>query len=197
MKKWTFSIILIVFAFFLGQKANEKTGVLNESIFANVVVNPKSDTLLQIETSFLNSGCHKEFADLINYYYWTSYPTDSECLLCAIIAVNLYHTASAGKSVFRRLAWNDIYDFNNDFGKLDAYCLMHEIGEDYLKRSASANDYNAMQSIWNEKSCRRDFYDSTMDSLSRKYDIGYLSRMSDTMYKRNMQLHEIIHKSSK
>lgn len=52
MKKWTFSIILIVFAFFLGQKANEKTGVLNESIFANVVVNPKSDTLLQIETSF-------------------------------------------------------------------------------------------------------------------------------------------------
>lgn len=24
MKKWTFSIILIVFAFFLGQKANEK-----------------------------------------------------------------------------------------------------------------------------------------------------------------------------
>ena len=147
MKKWTFSIILIVFAFFLGQKANEKTGVLNESIFANVVVNPKSDTLLQIETSFLNSGCYKEFADLINYYYWTSYPTDSECLLCAIIAVNLYHTASAGKSVFRRLAWNDIYDFNNDFGKLDAYCLMHEIGEDYLKRSASANDYNAMQSI--------------------------------------------------
>ena len=84
MKKWTFSIILIVFAFFLGQKANEKTGVLNESIFANVVVNPKSDTLLQIETSFLNSGCYKEFADLINYYYWTSYPTDSECLLCAI-----------------------------------------------------------------------------------------------------------------
>ena len=69
MKKWTFSIILIVFAFFLGQKANEKTGVLNESIFANVVVNPKSDTLLQIETSFLNSGCYKEFADLINYYY--------------------------------------------------------------------------------------------------------------------------------
>ena len=63
MKKWTFSIILIVFAFFLGQKANEKTGVLNESIFANVVVNPKSDTLLQIETSFLNSGCYKEFAD--------------------------------------------------------------------------------------------------------------------------------------
>lgn len=197
MKKWIFSIILIVFAFVLGKKTNEGIGALNESVFANVVVNPKSDMVLQIETSFLNTGCYNEFADLINYYYWTSFPTDSECLLCAIIAVNLYHTDSAGKSVYKRLVWNDIYDFNNDFGKLDAYCLMHEIGEDYLRRSACANDYNAIQSIWNEKSCNRDFFDSTMDSLARKHDLGYLARMSDTKYKRNMQLHKTIHNASK
>lgn len=197
MKKWIFSIILIVFAFVLGQKTNKGIGALNESVFANIVVNPKSDTVLQIETSFLNTGCYNEFADLINYYYWTSFPTDSECLLCSIIAVNLYHTDSAGKNVYKRLVWNDIYDFNNDLGKLDAYCLMHEIGEDYLRRSACVNDYNTIQSIWNEKSCNRDFFDSTMDSLARKYDLGYLASMSDTMYKRNMQLHKIIHNESK